>query len=141
VGASSCPIATRLLRNLHEKIGGISEGVPLADESHPLAGFSGDPASCVSPDLDDWEDILNPMMHRAFGYASSVATQNPDILKDLARRGDHGLDGFCRFIEYFVKSRGLQGGLLESKVELLIAAINLLCVNQPLPMEVNKLTV
>jgi len=36
----------------------------------PLAIFSGDPMCCVGPDQDDWEDVLNPMMHRAFGYGA-----------------------------------------------------------------------
>jgi len=40
-----------------------------------------------------------------------------------------------------MKCHGLQGGLLESKVELLIVAIDSLCINQLLVMEVDKLTV
>jgi len=43
----------------------IPETVPLADKDHPLASFSGDLAVCIGHDLDDWEDILNLMMHQA----------------------------------------------------------------------------
>jgi len=82
VGTVGCPRATRLLQDLHDKIAGISEDVLLMDESHPLVGFSGDPTSFVSPELDNWEGILNPIMCQASGYNTTI--QNPDMFKGLA---------------------------------------------------------
>lgn len=55
-----------------------------------------------------------------------------EALQILVQQGECGLDGFCQFVEYFVDGHGLQGGLLEGKVELLIAAIDSLCVIQAL---------
>jgi hypothetical protein len=58
---------------------------PLADGTHlALAIFSRAPAGYVTPDLDDWEDILNPsicMMHWVFGYR---ATADSETLKNLS---------------------------------------------------------
>jgi hypothetical protein len=104
-------------------MGRIPHTVPAADEKHPLAIFSGNPADHIDANLDDWEDILNPMMHRAFGYGATA-----EVLAGLVRRGKYGLDGFCQFMGYFVAHRGLQGGLLEGKVNVLLAAINSECV-------------
>ena len=93
----------------------ILDTIPLADEKHPLEIFSGAPAGHIVPDLNDWEDILNPMMHQAFGYG---ATTNTEILKSLPQQGTHSLNGFYQFINYFVVHWGLQGSLFEGKIEL-----------------------
>ena len=66
----------------------IPHSVPPADEEHPLALFSGNPAHHVNEDLNDWEDTLNPMVHRAFGYGAT--TESEQVLKGLARRGKYG---------------------------------------------------
>ncbi|KAF8220693.1 hypothetical protein L208DRAFT_1332334 [Tricholoma matsutake] len=72
--------AKQLLRHLADRIADILDTIPLADEKH-LAIFSGAPAGHIVPDLHDWEDILNPMMHWAFGYGAT--TENTEILKSL----------------------------------------------------------
>jgi len=77
---------------------------PLASNDHPLAIFSRDPAACISPGLDDWEDVLNPMMKKAFGWGASV--EKIQSLKGLAQSGLNGLDGFYKFMGYFITRRG-----------------------------------
>jgi hypothetical protein len=61
-----CPVAKQLLGELTNKMKQIPDTIPDASEDHCLAIFSGDPAGCVSSELDNWEDVLNPMMKRAF---------------------------------------------------------------------------
>jgi hypothetical protein len=107
-------------------MGRIPHTIPLADENHPLAIFSGNPTDHINANLDDWEDILNPMIHRAFGYGATVESEQ--VLAGLGRRGQYGLDGFYQFMDYFVVHRGLQGGLLEGKVNILLAVINFECM-------------
>ena len=136
--SNCCTVAKQVLLCLHEQIKSIPDMVPLADDTHPLAAFVANPANHVSLDQDDWEDVLNPMMHRAFGYG--VGVESREELRGLARRGDYSLDGFYRFMEYFVVHRRLQGGLLEGKVELLLAAIRFVPTTithvQNLPQEI-----
>jgi len=48
----------------------IPETAPLTDDTNPLAIFSGDPDACVPPDVDCWEDVVNPMMKAAFGWGN-----------------------------------------------------------------------
>lgn len=66
---------------------------------------------------DDWEEILNPKMKSAFGWGRESVDEG------FARRGLNGLDGFLRFLEYFVTWRGLKGALIETKVVTLLEAI------------------
>ncbi|KAK7007633.1 hypothetical protein R3P38DRAFT_2553314 [Favolaschia claudopus] len=41
----------------------------------------------------------------------------------MIQPGDRGIEGFCRFLEYFVQ-RGLEGGMVELKAEQLLEALN-----------------
>jgi hypothetical protein len=104
----------------------IPDTTPVASEDHRLSIFSGDPEASVSPALDDWEDILNPMMKRAFDWGANL--ENVQAMRGLARRGQNGLDGFHRFVGYFVMHRGLKGALVETKAAVLLAAIDTECV-------------
>ena len=119
----SCLLARGLLHNLSKKIKGIPKTIPLANNDHRLAIFLQDLATCIRPELDDWKDILNPMMKWAFGWGANL-----ENLEGLARCGWHGLDGFYRFMEYFIIHRKLKGGLVESKFGILLAAIDFECV-------------
>lgn len=74
--SESCAVAKQLLRHLHEQITSIPDTLPPADERHPLAVFAGNPADHVNIDQDDWEDVLNPMMHQAFGYGAGAGSEN-----------------------------------------------------------------
>ena len=55
-----CLLARGLLHDLSKKMKGIPKTIPLANNDHRLAIFSQDPATCIRPELDDWEDLLNP---------------------------------------------------------------------------------
>jgi hypothetical protein len=121
-----CPVAKWLLSELTNKMKQIPDTTPDASEDHHLAIFSGDPAGCVSSELDNWEDVLNPMMKWAFDWGTN--TENFEVMKGLAWRGRNGLGGFYRFIKYFIIHRGLQGVLVETKVRIILAAINFKCI-------------
>jgi hypothetical protein len=124
-----CNFAKQLLCDLDKKRKQIPASAPLAAPNHPLAVFSGNPmAACThrASELEDWEDILNPMMKRAFDWGANSGSFR---LNGLARRGTNGLDGFYRFIEYFITHRGLKGGLVEVKFGILMAAIDSECVH------------
>ena len=64
-----------------------------------MAIFSEHPAECANgagiPE-NNWEEILNPKMKSSFGWSHN------GIDKGFAQRELNGLDGFLRFIRYFV---------------------------------------
>lgn len=115
-----CQHAIGILRKLQEKMELIPKETAPAGPEHPLAIFSEHPAECTkgaSLPENDWEEILNPKMKGAFGWG------HDSVEAGFARRGMNGLDGFLRFISYFVNRRGLKGSLIETKVVIIVEAI------------------
>lgn len=97
------------------------ERPPLATPAHRLSIFSVDPRSCVAnleeaPEVDFEDDwfFLNSMLKTAFGWGESEMREN---MKEMMNRGEHGLDGFIRFFKYFVLQRGLEGVMIEAKID------------------------
>ncbi|KAG6849113.1 hypothetical protein H0H93_011212 [Arthromyces matolae] len=117
-----CADAERLLIRLDSAVETIPMDLPMASSDHCLAPFAGDPKQAITaePASDDWENILNPMFHAAFGWAREGSFHDLD---SLAQRGQYGVDGFREFLWYFVRNRGLKGSLIENKVNMIISAI------------------
>ena len=86
-----------------------------------LSVFAIDPCHCIAePGEDDWT-ILNTMLKSSFGWGEvEMAAAIPQMLKC----GEYGLDGFIKFMMYFVVNRGLQGVMFEMKVEVLIRELD-----------------
>jgi hypothetical protein len=122
---TACPIAMKLLSRLQEGIEQIPTTIPAATAEHRLHEFGGDPSKSIQPEVEDWEDLLNPMLKRAFGWGVNEMNESA---KGMLHRGQYGLDGFANFIEYFVKRRGLMGGLIEPKVTAILEALESVCV-------------
>ena len=116
-GVKSCQRGFKLLQDLEAAVNRIPSDTPSAKPDHRLSIFAVDPHTCVAePGEDDWL-ILNQMMKSAFGWGEvEMAMAIPQMLN----RGEHGLDGFIRFMTFFVRERGLEGALFETKVESLI---------------------
>jgi hypothetical protein len=111
--SDACQSAVKLLANLRMAIERIPDDKPPATTEHRLFPFGADPAMSIDPDVDDWEDVLNPMLKNAFGWGEGEMRES---VKEMMNRGNYGLDGFVRFLHYFVMYRGLKGGMFESKV-------------------------
>jgi hypothetical protein len=114
-----CPLAVTLLSRLRAGVERIPNEVPAADGDHPLAVFAGDPTAYSNDERDDWEEVLNPLMKRAFGWGIDGGA-----VKGVARKGKNGIEGFLNFIEFFVTNRGLVGALIETKCMTLLKAID-----------------
>ncbi|KAJ7055250.1 hypothetical protein C8F01DRAFT_1234702 [Mycena amicta] len=131
---ASC--AQQLLADLRLDVLLLPDSIPLAVYGSGLSAFSGDPSSRLSADIPPaelWEH-LNPIFHSVFGYAATLEAR-----MELVRRGKHGLDGFLRFMEYFIVHRGLQGGMVELKIEQLHDAVR--AVRQQYIVEANPMSV
>ncbi|KAK7016651.1 hypothetical protein R3P38DRAFT_2785832 [Favolaschia claudopus] len=93
---------------------------PEADASNPLSIFSAEPASYVPANADprDLWELLSSTFHKAFDYGGSAESRERMIQPGLLE-----IEGFCRFLEYFV-GRGVEGGVVELKAEQLLSALN-----------------
>lgn len=112
--------AVRLLQDLEAAVERIPGDTPIATPEHRLSAFAIDPHTCVAePGEDDWL-ILNGMMKSSFGWG---AEEMAAVVPHLLNRGTHGLDGFVRFMTFFVYKRGLQGALFKTKVEAILKEI------------------
>ncbi|KAJ7687512.1 hypothetical protein B0H17DRAFT_1203576 [Mycena rosella] len=108
VTPKASPRLMDLIRQLRDGCRHLPFNILEADDTNPLARFSGDPASYVGKDVPSdglWE-TLETHFHGAFDYGK-------------------GLGGFLRFMEYFVAERGLEAAVVELKVEQLLEALKL----------------
>ena len=121
-GDNACPMAVKLLRELQAGVERIPADKPKAILSHRLSAFGVDPSSCIGQGDDDWEDILNPMMKGAFGWGEDAMCK---AVKEMLQRGQWGLDGFIRFLRFFVMTRGLKGAMFESKIKALLEELEI----------------
>ncbi|KAH9011145.1 hypothetical protein EDB85DRAFT_1901324 [Lactarius pseudohatsudake] len=116
-----CQKAVRLLQGLEAAVNRIPSDMPRATPEHRLSVFAADPLTCVAePGEDDWL-IINQMMKSAFGWGE---IEMAAVIPQLLNRGNNGLDGFIRFMSFFVCERGLEGALFETKVEALLKELD-----------------
>ena len=102
-----------LLRNTVYKVLEDSEG-------NELLGYNRSAALSVCADVprdEVWENI-NPSLDRLLGFGRS----QQDIVA-MIRGGHEGLHGFYEYLEVLVEQGGVVGGLLEGKIDVLIAAM------------------
>ncbi|GLB44007.1 hypothetical protein LshimejAT787_1501910 [Lyophyllum shimeji] len=116
---SSKPDEVPILQMLRVLVSRIPDTVPEATHDDALAVFGGDPASFIDPepemDGDDiWQGMMNATLKRVFGWQTEVD------LTTVIKRGPLGMDGFVRFIEYYIVDRGVPAALLEGKLEHLL---------------------
>jgi hypothetical protein len=116
-GDNVCPMAVKLLCELQAGVERISADKPKAIPSHRLSAFSVDLSSCIGQGDDNWEDILNPMIKGAFGWGEDAMCK---VVKEMLQHGQWGLDGFIRFLQFFVMTCGLKGAMFESKIKALL---------------------
>jgi hypothetical protein len=89
----------------------------VATQAHHLSTFSIHPQECIAePGKDNWH-IINGMMKTAFRWGE---TEMAVAILEMLNRGEHVLDGFVKFMSYFIFKRGLEGALFETKVDVLI---------------------
>ena len=126
-GRTPCQKGIELLNKLKVAMTQIPDNVPLATPAHWLNIFSADLHSCVARleqgsevDFEDDWMLLNSMLKTAFGWGESEMREN---MKGMLNRGEHGLDGFVQFFKYFVLQQGLEGTMIETKIDGLLCEI------------------
>jgi len=111
----SCHLALKILDRFHSKIEGLPETIPEASTSHAVAVFSFNPVGCVDAGEDAWEKWDGPL--------NRLLQRDPEQLHDLVVQGERGLIGLHNFLHYLVTMHGVNGVLIEMKVERLLNAI------------------
>ncbi|KAF6746501.1 hypothetical protein DFP72DRAFT_823118 [Ephemerocybe angulata] len=118
VSDATSPSTPAFLSKLRSLITALPSSVPIATADGPLASFAADPASFDDPSLaseDLWEEVLNTTMKAGLGWGTELNAGG------LIQRGEWGMDGLLRFVEYFVTTRGVPVGLFEGKLDRLVS--------------------
>ncbi|KAH9011872.1 hypothetical protein EDB85DRAFT_1900712 [Lactarius pseudohatsudake] len=113
-GKTPCRKGIELLNKLEAALMRIPNSVPLAPQNTGSQGSEVD-------SKDDWM-VLNSMMKTVFGWGESEMQKNTKEMLNCSAHW-HGLDGFIQFFKYFVLQRGLEGMMIETKVNGLLCEI------------------
>ncbi|KAJ7782583.1 hypothetical protein DFH07DRAFT_764716 [Mycena maculata] len=117
-----CAHAQDLLRQLRSRFDNIPAFAPLVDSTHPLADFAVDPFlefPQQRTSLDNWDEILLPMLHKAFGWGEL----DPKLSLAYISLGKYGLTSFCAFFEFFVVERQLKGYQIMPYFDFLLRGV------------------
>ena len=116
-----CKLGWKLIAELMAAAERIGLEVPTATESDEISGFGRvrAEAECTGvPDNEIWEAV-NPGLDRLLGFGRPAVE-----VESIVRRGEMGVKGFCQYLTYLIEEKGIEGGLIEGKVKVLIGAIN-----------------
>ncbi|KAH6885601.1 hypothetical protein BKA70DRAFT_1377423 [Coprinopsis sp. MPI-PUGE-AT-0042] len=117
---SSAAAAEPLLARLRHLVNQLPATIPEGTDDNVLAAFAGDPSKKDAPDIPSieiWEHWLNKFMKEHLGWAGDVDSSA------IIRRGEKGVTGLLRFVEYFVIKREVDASLFEGKLTLLMDAM------------------
>ncbi|KAK0207725.1 hypothetical protein IW262DRAFT_1302599 [Armillaria fumosa] len=108
-----------LLLRIHDRVPLLPDSVDIGTPDDELAQFSVNPSPEMEDrDSDAWvyvHDTLTPL----FGYNASVET-----IQSLIRQGNYGIEGLCNWIESSIVNLGVDGALLEGKLNTILQVVN-----------------
>ena len=116
---NGCSKAWLLLDPLHAEIGSVCEALEVS-ESNELLGYNGAAVLTICADVlwdEIWENV-NPGLDRILGFG-----RPQEEIVALICCSQEGLQGLYKYLEVLVEQRGVVGGLLQGKVEVLMAAM------------------
>ena len=76
-------------------------------------------AQCLNIPNDEVWEVVNPGLDRLLGFGRTL-----DDIQSIIRQGPLGVLGLLEYLTYLVEERGIGGGLIKGKVNVLIEAIN-----------------
>lgn len=74
---------------------------------------------CLNIPSDEVWEVVNPGLDRLLGFGRTL-----DDIQSIIRQGPLGVLGLLEYLTYLVEERGIGGGLIKGKVNVLIEAIN-----------------
>ena len=116
-----CDFGWDLLQQLKDAERSMGSNIPIGQQGDKIAAYGRESAiaQCLNiPDDEVWE-VVNPGLDRLLGFGRAL-----DDIQSIIRRGPLGVLGLLEYLTYLVEERGINGGLIEGKVNVLIDAIN-----------------
>lgn len=107
-----------MIQQLRRAAQGLPQAIPLAIPTDSIAQFA-TISMLPGSGEDAWESI-DPVLNRFVGFGATVEEVSRKI-----RRGPLGVEGLCDWLEMCVTKFGVDAGLLEGKVKMLVDAISL----------------
>jgi hypothetical protein len=111
---------TIMIAQLRAAASRLPDSVPLGIDTDDLARFSGDPEEESRYYEDPWE-MVDQALNAVIGYNMGAAQ-----IAGLIRRGKHGIDGLCNWLEACINTLRIDAVLLDGKVKRLLDAMALL---------------
>lgn len=106
-----------LVQQIRDQIPHLPISIPVATVDDALATFSCDPHLLIDDPDESWMAI-NKTLHSALGWDTPV-----EQLMKIVRRGVLGIEGFVVWIESCLRDVGIDGSLLEGRLERMLAAV------------------
>jgi hypothetical protein len=113
-----------LLTRLHTLAVNLPLSIPIGSQDEPLGCFAVNPKDLILADQDAWEDVIDPMFNQVIGFGKSTLE-----IAAFIRRGEYGMDGFCKWTAVCVEQLGIPLSLLEMRLERVIQAMIHVCVS------------
>jgi hypothetical protein len=117
--SAPCALGLQLVQKLRRLAKGLPSSIPAGVSDELLSRFGGDPRQEVEEDEDPWE-MVNRALDNALGYGKT-----PEDLATCMRRGSLGIDGLCNWLELSIRFLGVQGVLLEPRVEKVMKSLQI----------------
>ncbi|KAG1810373.1 uncharacterized protein HD556DRAFT_48100 [Suillus plorans] len=133
--SAPCGYGLQLIQDLRNLAKGLAPSIPVGASDELLSRFGGDPRQEVEEDQDPWE-MVNQALDNALGYEKT-----PEDLARCMRRGSLGIDGLCNWLEISIRFLGIQGVLLEPRIEKVIKSLQICGAKAIVPEPVNHIAV
>jgi hypothetical protein len=116
-----CNFALDLLRQLKDAERTMGSNIPVGQQGDEIAAYGkvSAMAQCLNIPNDEVWEVVNPGLDRLLGFGRAL-----DDIQSIVRRGPLGVLGLLEYLTYLVEEKGVDGGLIEGKINVLIDAIN-----------------
>ena len=116
-----CIFGWDLLRQLKDAERTMGSNIPIGQQGDEIAAYgkASAMAQCLNIPNDEVWEVVNPGLDRLLCFGRAL-----DDIQSIIRRGPLGVLGLLEYLTYLVEERGIGGGLIEGKVNVLIEAIN-----------------
>ena len=95
--------------------------IPIGQQGDEIAAYGkvSAMAQCSNLPNDEVWEVVNPGLDRLLGFGRML-----DDIQSIVCRGPLGVLGLLEYLTYLVEEKGVDGGLIEGKINVLIDAIN-----------------
>jgi hypothetical protein len=117
-----CKFGWDLLLRLKDAERTMDSNIPIGQQGDEIAAYGkvSAMAQCLDIPNDEVWEVVNPGLDRLLGFGRAL----DDIQSSIIRRGPLGVLWLLEYLTYLVEEKGINGGLIEGKINVLIDGIN-----------------